>query len=72
VIHIFDNKELRGELDENLTQNAENQDEQEEQVPLPKWEWLIISAAALRVFLPIILVFAVLLGLFAFLLSGIL
>ena len=59
-------------MDENLTQNAENQDEQEEQVPLPKWEWLIISAAALRVFLPIILVFAVLLGLFAFLLSGIL
>lgn len=38
-----------------------------DEIILPKWEWLIISAAALRIFMPIIITFAIFMGLFAFL-----
>jgi len=44
---------------------------EEENYPLPKWEWLLISVAAFRAFLPIILLIIALITLAGYLLWGV-
>ena len=53
------------EENDDITQSGKPEDDKEE-ITLPKWEWLLIAAAALRVFMPIIIAVAVLLALFTY------
>ena len=45
-------------------------DNEEEEHPLPKWEWLLISAAAIRTFFPIFILIIILMGIAIFLLMS--
>jgi len=59
-----DNKQIE-QVGDDATLKEEHD---EEEFPLPKWEWLLISAAAFRAFFPILILVVALITLAGYLL----